>query len=301
MRAALRPLLLDKHSRRVQNQNVNAVIRTTARLLAFRASRGELRGMSGGHLIIGLCLTWLVGMGRWWEDPKANWLQHLGIGSVVYVFVLALFLWLVLWPLTPPHWSLRNILIFVTLTSPPAFFYALPVRHGLALATAQTVRLWMLAIVAGWRVALLFFYLRRGAGLSGGRLALAAAFPLLLIVFALTSLNLERVVFDFMGGVEPGDRTVNDRAYGILFLLSMLSALAFLPLLAAYLVLSVNSILAKYGRSWANRFYVLALFLGGLGVGLNLYKQMFLGTVCVGMGLVIAVTTAYKLNARKGA
>ena len=280
---------------------MNALIRTAARLLAFRARNDELRGMNRRHLVLGLCLTWLVGMGRWWEDPKANWLQHLGIGSVAYVFVLALFLWLVLWPLTPPHWSLRNILIFITLTSPPAVLYALPVRHGLTLATAQTVRFWLLAIVAGWRVALLVFYLRRVAGLTGGRLALAASFPLLLIIFTLTALNLEHVVFDFMGGVRLGDRTVNDSAYGILFLLSMLSTLAFLPLLAAYLVLSVNSILAKYGRRWANFFYGLSLVLGGMGVGLNLNKHMLLGTVCACMGVVIAVTTALKLNAAKNA
>jgi len=36
-------------------------------------------------------------------------------------------------------------------------------------------------------------------------------------------------------GIRPSDRTVNDSAYGILFLLSLVSMLVFLPLLAAYL------------------------------------------------------------------
>src|ERR1035438_6104090 len=118
---------------------------TTVRLLTFRSSAEELSALNYRHLAFGLICTWLVGMGRWWEDPKANLLQHPGIGSVAYVFVLAFFLWLVLWPLTPPHWSLLNVLIFVTLASPPAILYAIPVRHGLALQTAQTFRLWFLA------------------------------------------------------------------------------------------------------------------------------------------------------------
>jgi len=266
-------------------------IRITIRLLTFRASSGELRDLNFRHLAFGLFCTWVVGIGRWWEDPKANLLQHLGIGSVAYVFVLAFFLWLVLWPLTPVNWSLLNVLIFVTLTSPPAILYAIPVRHGLALQTAQTVRLWLLAVVTGWRVALLFFYLRRGAGLAGFRCLLATLFPLLLIVFILTALNLERVVFDFMGGIRTSDRTVNDAAYGVLVLITMISMIAFLPLLACYLVLSVNSVIAKYGRQRGPMFYLLAAVLAVSGVAFNLLGMTFLGIVLIGSrtkGILIA-------------
>jgi hypothetical protein len=272
---------------------------TTVRLLTFRSSAEELRALNHRHLVFGLICTWLVGMGRWWEDPKASLLQHLGIGSVAYVFILALFLWLVLWPLTPPHWSLLNVLIFVTLTSPPAILYAIPVRHGLALQTAQTVRLCFLAIVAGWRVALLYFYLHRGAGLTGFRWLLAALFPLLLIVFTLTALNLEKVVFDFMGGVRESERTVNDAAYGVLVLICMVSMLAFLPLLASYLFCSVNSVIAKYGRQRGPFFYLPALALAVSGAALNFLGMAFLGVVLIGAGLVIAVTTMFKLKSEK--
>jgi hypothetical protein len=68
-----------------------AEMATLFRLLTFRASRDELRQFNYRHLALGLMLTWLVGMGRWWEDPHASLLQHLGIGSVVYIFLLAFF------------------------------------------------------------------------------------------------------------------------------------------------------------------------------------------------------------------
>lgn len=275
------------------------LLSTTLRLLTFRSSAEELQALNCRHLLFGLICTWLVGMGRWWEDPKAGPLQHLGVGSVVYVFVLAFFLWLVLWPLTPPYWSFWNILIFVTLTAPPAILYAIPVRQGLELQTAQTVRLWFLALVAGWRVALLIFYLRRGAGLGGLRWVLAAVFPLLFIVFTLTALNLEKVVFDFMGGIRDTDRTVNDAAYGALFTLTLFSMLAFLPLLAAYLVYSVKSIIAKYGRQWERSFYILALVFVALGTALCFMNLAFFGLVLIGSGVVMALTA--RLDALKRA
>jgi hypothetical protein len=222
--------------------NFTEEIRTGWRILTFRATAEEFRSLNRRHLILGLVCTWIVGIGRWWEDPRAGWVQHLGVGSVAYVFVLALFLWLVLWPLNPPRWSYFNVLTFVSLTSSPAILYALPVRHGLGLQNGQIVRLWMLAVVAGWRVALLAFYLCRGAGLSGLRTLMGTLFPLAVIVFTLTLLNLDKVVFDIMGGIAESDRSVNDAAYGVLMLLSALSFYLSLPLLIAYAALCVQGI-----------------------------------------------------------
>jgi hypothetical protein len=52
----------------------------------------------------------------------------------------------------------------------------------------------------------------------------------------LTVLNLERAVFDVVGGLRtPG--TPNDTAYGVLFLITYFAVLAFVPLGSAYLVL----------------------------------------------------------------
>lgn len=273
-------------------------LKTAVRLLTFRATSEELGGLNLKHLALGLLLTWLVGMGRWWEDPRAGMLQHLGIGSVVYVFVLAFFLWLILWPISPRQWSLTNVLAFIALTSPPAILYAIPVRHGLELQTAQTVRLLMLALVAGWRVALLVFYLRR-TGFSPPKTFIASLFPLTLIIFTLTSLNLEKVVFDFMGGRRKEDGTVNDVAYQVLVMITMISALMFLPLLAAYLINSVQCVFVRFGRRAGVVIYVIAGIFAVLGAVLSYYEMPPLSFVFAGTGVVLAASAAFKMRAKE--
>ncbi|HVF28684.1 MAG TPA: hypothetical protein VM943_10615 [Pyrinomonadaceae bacterium] len=171
-------------------------------------------------------------------------LQHLGVGSVIYIFLLSLLLWLVIWPLKPQRWSYRHVLTFVSLTSPPAILYAIPVERFTTLATARTLNVWFLAVVATWRVALLVFYLRRHARLSSFSIAVAALLPITFIIVTLTVLNLERAVFDLMGGLRGGG-TANDSAYGILVGLTLLSMILFIPLLICYIFLSVWSSLRK--------------------------------------------------------
>jgi hypothetical protein len=203
------------------------------RLIFFQASREELAATGGRHLALGLVCTWLVGIGRYWDNPRAGILQHLGVGSVMYVFVLSLFLWLIIWPLRPQNWSYFKVLIFISMVSPPAILYAIPVEKFVTLDAANAINAWFLAIVATWRVALLIFYLRRAARLEGFPTFVATFFPLTIIVVALTLLNLDKVVFDAMGGT--GERSPNDAAYGILFLLSLLSVLLFIPFVICYL------------------------------------------------------------------
>lgn len=50
--------------------------------------------------------------------------------------------------------------------------------------------------------------------------------PLVAIVTALSALNLERVVFDVMGGMRPDAGTAHNAAYGILFAITLLSMMA---------------------------------------------------------------------------
>jgi hypothetical protein len=214
---------------------MTAEVATAMRILTFRATREELRSLGDRDLALGLLLTWIVGMGRWWEDPRASLAQHLGLGSVAYVFVLSLLLWQVIRPLTVDAPSYRNILTFVSLTAPPAVLYALPVRSWFDLATAQQLRLSFLGIVAGWRILLWGFFLARGVRFSWPATVVATLLPLTLIVVGLVGANLERVVFDFMRGVRPEEATVNDSAYATLFWLSVLSTLLFIPLALAYL------------------------------------------------------------------
>jgi hypothetical protein len=81
-----------------------------------------------------------------------------------------------------------------------------------------------LATVALWRVALLMVFLKRGAGLSPSAATVASLLPLALIVTGLVVLNLEKAVFDVMGGNRQP--TQNDAAYFVLLLISMLSIFA---------------------------------------------------------------------------
>jgi hypothetical protein len=215
------------------------------RLIFFRASSAELAKIGWRHFAVGLLCTWLVGMGRYWDNPRVGLLQHLGVGSVIYIFVLSLFLWLVIWPLRPRNWTYFKVLTFISLVSPPAVLYAIPVEKFAGLDFANTINAWLLAIVATWRVALLIFYLRRAGQLARFPIFVATFLPLTIIVVALTILNLEKVVFNFMGGIH--DPSPNDRAYDILSLMSLLSIMLFIPLLICYLWLLINRFMtARY-------------------------------------------------------
>jgi hypothetical protein len=190
------------------------------------------------YLVPGLIATWLVGIGRYWDHPQAHWLQHLGLGSVVYVFVLGAILWAVVTPLKPQRWAYLDVVTVISLTSPPAILYAIPVERWTSLETAADVNAWFLTAVAAWRVALLVFCLRRLADLTWPRTIVSALLPLSAIVTILTILNLEQAVFQVMAGIhEP---TANDDAYLILVLLTFLSAYAAVVLVPAYLYLVVK-------------------------------------------------------------
>ena len=207
------------------------------KLLTFRASRDELLVMTPRHLVFGLLCAWIVGMGRYWDNSRVGILQHLGIGSVVYVFVLALFLWLIIWPLRPQNWGYLRVATFISLVSPPAILYAIPVQNFFSLRTADSINSWFLLIVAVWRVALLIFFLRRVCQLDLASIIVGTFLPLTFIVVGLTALNLERAVFSFMGGFS--EHTANDAAFVTLWMLSIFSLLLLIPLLVSYVVLVV--------------------------------------------------------------
>lgn len=205
-----------------------------ARVLAFRRPSPAIGRHGLAYLAFGLFFTWLAGVGRYWDNPRADLWQTLGLGSLAYVFCLAAVLWLLLLPLKPKSWSYRNVLVFVTLTAPPAILYAIPVERFMSLGAAQSANAWFLAVVALWRVALLVWFLRQLAGLSGAAVLVATLLPLALIVVALTAFNLEHVVFELMAGIRPEDRSANDLSYNIVAVLAFFSVLAAPVLLVAY-------------------------------------------------------------------
>lgn len=206
------------------------------RVLSFRFDAADLEQAGGRHLLVGLLFTWLAGIGRYWDNPRVAALQHAGVGSLAYVFLLSGFLWVLFYPLRPKRWSYFALLTFVTAVAPPAFIYAIPVERFMTLDAARTVNFVFLGLVATWRVSLYAAFLRRYADLSGVRFVIAFLLPLTLIVFALTALNLERAVFDIMAGNNRKPGTSADTAYMVLFLLSYLSIYLTPVLVIAYLV-----------------------------------------------------------------
>ena len=226
-----------------QQPSWGEVIGTTIRILTFSATREDLVQLGPRHLAFGLVCSLIVGIGRYYDNDRVGLLQHLGIGSVIYVLLLSLFLWLLIWPLGPKDWSYIRVAAFVSLLSPPAILYAIPIEYLSSVEVANTWNAVFLGIVATWRVALLIFYLRRLARLQWSKAVVATLLPLCIIVVTLSALNLERVVFNLMGGFTQ--ETANDSAYFFLVGLAFIAYIMFLPLLLAYVVIVVQSVNAR--------------------------------------------------------
>lgn len=213
------------------------VLRTALRVLTFTASREELVALDRRHLAFGLICTWIVGIGRWWDDPNASLLLHTGLGSVAYVFVLSALLFLIIRPLRPRDWSYFNVLTYVSLTAPPALLYAIPVERWYGLSNAALLNFWFLGVVALWRVLLFLRYLFRLGQLTGGQAIPGLLLPIMLIITALTTLNLERAVFSIMAGLRGPEPTAHDAAYFVMLLLSLLSVYGFIPVALFYVAM----------------------------------------------------------------
>ncbi|MDR6783919.1 hypothetical protein ABIE26_002692 [Pedobacter africanus] len=208
------------------------LFKTIIRLLSFKLTREEMLNFNKTHFIAGLIGTWIVGMGRYWDDGGASLLQHLGLGSVIYIFVLAAFIWVILIPFRVKNWSYFTVLTFISLTSFPAIFYAIPVERFFSMPSANAMNVWFLAIVATWRLSLLYYFLKHFTRLSIGNILTVTLMPICLIISTLTVLNLHRVVFAIMGGVR--NPSPHDASYMILMLLTGLSMILTVPLLIAY-------------------------------------------------------------------
>lgn len=181
-------------------------------------------------------------MGRYWDNPRVELLQHLGVGSVIYIFALSMLLWIIILPLKPKDWTYFRVLTFVSLVSPPAILYAIPVEMFFGIDTSNSLNALYLLIVSVWRVSLLIFFLKRLAGLEWFSILVATLLPITLIINALVILNLEKVVFNFMGGFR--ERSANDTAYQVLWLIALLSNIVFIPILIAYSVI-INYLFSK--------------------------------------------------------
>lgn len=215
------------------------IFKTITNLLLFESTREEMINFKRSHFIAGLIGTWIVGMGRYWDDPEASLLQHLGLGSVIYIFLLAAFIWLILLPFKIEKWRYFTVVTFIGLTSFPAVFYAIPVERFFDMETATSMNAWFLGIVAAWRLALLFFFLKRFTQLEIWKIITVTLMPICLIISTLTVLNLHRVVFAVMGGFREANSY--DDAYTVLVILTGVSMILTIPLLMAYITAIVQS------------------------------------------------------------
>ncbi len=213
---------------------LKTILKDEYRLLTFRAPSAGIRERPGAYLAFGLVLTWVAGIGRYWDSAEATLSQHLGLGSLAYVFLLALVLSLLVAPLGPKNWTYRNVLLFITLTSPPALLYAVPVEMWVSPSSALAMNSSFLAIVAAWRVTLLLVFLKRAAGLRGSAILVATLLPLALIVDGLAFLNLEHLVYETMAGLRDAAGLSSGAQYGVVRFICTVSALVTPFLLACY-------------------------------------------------------------------
>jgi hypothetical protein len=179
------------------------VLRDELNFLLFRPIRPDFDRLGNYYLAMGLCASWLAGMGRYYDNPNAYLFQYLGLGSVAYVFVMAALLYLILAPLRPANWTYRNVLIFVGMTAPPAILYATPIQWFLPFEAAH--------------------YLMRSAQLGIAGSLIGGLLPLSLVVVILAMLNLQHVTFDIMAGVKTEGTTGMEATYSIILALTVLS------------------------------------------------------------------------------
>jgi hypothetical protein len=210
------------------------VPKTIFRLLTFRLTRDEMLQLNWRHFLAGLLGTWIVGMGRYWDHKNASLLQHLGFGSIIYIFILAGFIWLIVKPYFVEDWNYLTVVTFIGLTSFPAILYAIPVEKYYPIQTADSINAYFLLVVAIWRLCLLYYFLKKFTRLGIGSIFTITLMPICLIITTLSELNLDHVVYNIMSGIEHP--SPNDSSYLIIWLLSGISAIIILPLLIAYFV-----------------------------------------------------------------
>ncbi len=160
-------------------------------------------------------VTWIVGIGRYWDSPDTHLVQKLGLGSVAYLFGMSVLLWVFIAPISNRRpYRYLPVLIFVGMTSLPAILYAIPVEMFLSTDGAAEANLLFLIVVAAWRVALLAVFCYATAGLSAWGTMTATLLPLTGIMIVLAMFSLEHVTFDLMAGMHRVDEAMPRSASG---------------------------------------------------------------------------------------
>lgn len=210
--------------------NFRQAIRDLGHFLTFRATPEMYDRIGVEHAVLGFTTTWLVGIARNWDYPDAPYVARAGLGSLAYIFVLALVLFVMAWPISYEKRNYWHVLTAISMTAGPGLVYGIPVEMFMSVEGAQGANLIFLLIVAAWRVALASHYLFRGCQ-NGIREVLAILLlPISLIVIALVSTGRAGYVMQFMGGLRRDQSAPNatvDEAIATLYCLAWpLGALA---------------------------------------------------------------------------
>ncbi|WP_427452356.1 hypothetical protein [Litorimonas sp. WD9-15] len=225
------------------------IISETVKFLTFRNVKFNIPSNPKAYFLTAILFAWIAGVGRYWDHPSADWYQYAGLRSIAYIFILSTVLYVIVWPLRRERWHWLSVFVFVGLTSPLAWLYAIPVEQFTAPQTAIQINLRFLMVVALWRIALYGMFLWRYAGLRNASFVAALLAPLALILFALVALNLEDAIFEIMAGIErerTPEQDLADARFGIVNVLFVFSLITVPVWLLAYLI----GLLDKYkGRA----------------------------------------------------
>lgn len=183
--------------------DLKAALRAVGRILTFRAKREDLDNNWPALVLLVLLLTWIVGIGRWWDDPRdiPQFVRY-GAGSLLYVFALSTVLWILSGLLLAEEaLSWVVIVCFVGATSVPGIVYAFPVERT-APDSAGTYNLVALSFVSIYRVSLLFWFYIKIAKLKALEAIIVTGLPITVISAVLMMLGQGGRVLDIMGGLR---------------------------------------------------------------------------------------------------
>lgn len=223
--------------------DIAKAIRTLFRVLGFRATPGEIKENAIAILTVGFLVTWVVGIGRWWDDPRdllpfVRW----GVGSVFYTIALSLVLWVLGLPLSKERLRYQHVLAFVTCTSLPGLVYAIPMEIWADQRTASSYNLYALLFVSIYRVSLLLWFFLKIQELTVRQAIVATFLPISMIALSLTSLGHGARIMDIMGGFRDRmSKTAMEEVVGLIGCLSyMLGPILLLVYLAMVIQASVE-------------------------------------------------------------
>jgi len=214
------------------------VLRDFVRFALFQPLAGNPAQDWRAYLLVGFAITWIVGFGRYWDYAEMPLLMRSGATSIFYTLILSAFIWLIVLGLKPERWSYRNVLLMVMMTAPPGIIYAIPVEMLLPANAAGAVNMIFLAIVAGWRMALYYVFLKRVARLSSYPLLIGWLLPPSLIVAVLGLYGIMYAIAAGMGGVRE-EADPNLAAMEVLGILGLVSWMALPLLIPSYIVFAV--------------------------------------------------------------